>query len=72
MVRERLRRELRRQPRWWPWVMLVSASCTFTALLGGYSNDHFGGPVLHFLALGSSGALVVSSIVLLLVRDRTP
>lgn len=52
--------------------MLVSASCTFTALLGGYSNDHFGGPVLHFLALGSSGALVVSSIVLLLVRDRTP
>ena len=52
--------------------MLLSASCTFTALLGGYSNDHFGGPVLYFLALGGSGVLVVSSVVLLLLQDRTP
>ena len=71
MVRERIRQELRRQPRWWPWVMLASAACTFTALLGGDPNARFGGPVLYFLALGGSGALVVSSIALLLLRGRT-
>lgn len=35
------------------------------------SNQGFGGPVLYFVVLGGSGALLVLSIVLLLLRGRS-
>jgi hypothetical protein len=71
VIRGWVRQELQRQPRWWPWAMLVSAACTFASLLGSDSSHRFGGPVLYFVVLGGSGALVVLSIVLLVLRGRT-
>ena len=72
MIREWVRQELQRQPRWWPWVMLVSAACTFASLLLGNGPSHrLGGPVLYFVVLSGSGALVVLSIALLVLRGRT-
>ncbi|WP_127542201.1 hypothetical protein [Actinoplanes sp. OR16] len=61
---------MRKQPRWWPWVLLASAGCTFVSLLGGDPSRRFGGPVLYYVVLAGSGAIVVLSIVLLLLRDR--
>jgi hypothetical protein len=71
VILKRMRQELQREPRWWPWVMLASAACTFVSLLGGDPSRRFGGPVLYFVVLGGSGALVVLSIVLLVLRART-
>jgi hypothetical protein len=50
--------------------MLGAAGCTFVSLLGGDPSRRFGGPVLYFLALGVSGAMVVFSIILLVLRTR--
>jgi hypothetical protein len=72
VIRGWVRQELQRQPRWWPWVMLMSAACTFASLLLGSDPSHrLGGPVLYFVVLGGSGALIVLSIVLLMLRSRT-
>ncbi len=71
VIREWVRQELQRQPGWWPWVMLVSAACIFASLLGSDPSHRFGGPVLYFVVLCGSGALIVLSIVLLVLRDRT-
>ena len=71
MIRERVRQELQRQPRWLPWVMLGSTACTVVSLLSRGPNHGFGGPVLYFAVLGGSGALLVLSIALLLLRGRT-
>ena len=69
-MRDRVLRELQRQPRSFPWLMLISASCTFVALLRGGRNPGFLGPVVHYVVLCGSGALVVLSIVLLVMRRR--
>lgn len=71
MIPKRVWQELRRQPRWWLRLMLFSAGCTFAALLMRGPNEGFGGPVLYFAALSSSGVLLTSSIVLLLWQSRT-
>ena len=72
MSRRRVWRELRQQPRWFPWVMLVSTACTVTSLLVSGSNSAFGGPVPYFAVLCGSGALLVLSIVLLVRRRAGP
>ncbi|BBH63364.1 hypothetical protein ACTI_00490 [Actinoplanes sp. OR16] len=51
-------------------MLLASAGCTFVSLLGGDPSRRFGGPVLYYVVLAGSGAIVVLSIVLLLLRDR--
>jgi hypothetical protein len=51
--------------------MLVSAACIFASLLGSDPSHRFGGPVLYFVVLCGSGALIVLSIVLLVLRDWT-
>lgn len=71
MIRDRVRQELQRQPRWLSWVLLVSTACTFASLLMRGRNHGFGGPVLYFVVLVGSGALLVLSIALLLLRGRT-
>jgi hypothetical protein len=52
-------------------VVLVSAACTFASLLGSDPSHRFGGPVLYFVVLGGSGALIVFSLALLVLRGRT-
>ena len=72
VIREWVRQELQRQPRWQPWAMLVCAAGILASLLLGNGPSHrFGGPILYFVALAGSGALLVLSIVLLVLRDRT-
>lgn len=71
MIRERVLEELQRQPSWWPWMMLVSTTCTFAALLFSGPGHRFGGPVLYFVALCGSGALLVLSIALVVLRHRS-
>ena len=71
MIPQRVWREMRRQPRWLLWAMLLSASCTCASLLMRGPHRGFGGPVLYFVGLGVSGALLVSSVVLLLLRAGT-
>ena len=51
--------------------MLVSMAGTFTSLLSRGPSHRFGGSVLYFVGLCGSGALVVLSIVLLVLRGRT-
>nr|WP_296072394.1 hypothetical protein [uncultured Actinoplanes sp.] len=68
---ERVRRDRWRQPRWFPWVMLVSAACTCASLLSSGPSHRFGGPVLYVVVLCGSGALLVVSIVLLVLRRRS-
>ncbi|WP_089021110.1 hypothetical protein [Micromonospora coriariae] len=70
VIRERVLHELQRQTRWWPLGMLVSTACTFAALLVSGPNSRFGGPLLYVVVLCGSGALLVLSIVLLVLRDR--
>jgi hypothetical protein len=50
--------------------MLISAGCTFASLLMRGPNQGFGGPVLYFSVLCGSGALLVSSMFLMLVAGR--
>lgn len=67
--------ELRRQPRWFLWVMLVGTGCTFASMLMRGPNHAFGGLVLYFAVLSGSGAMLVSSVVLMLLhmaRSRQP
>lgn len=71
MFRARVLQELERQPRGLLWLMLVSAACTFAALLSSGPNHRFGGPVLYIVVLCGSGALLMLSIVLLVLRGRT-
>jgi hypothetical protein len=66
----RMWQELRRQPRWFLWAMLVSAGCTFASMLMRGPNHGFGGPVLYFVVLGGAGALLATSVVLMLLRRR--
>lgn len=70
-MRERVWRDLRRQSGWFPWVMLASAGCTFASLLLSGPGNRLGGPVLYFVVLCGSGALLVLAIVLLVVRRRS-
>jgi hypothetical protein len=68
--RERVRQELRRQPRWVLWVLLASTVCTVASLLLGGRDNSLGGPVLYFVVLCGSGALLLLCVVALLVRGR--
>ncbi|SCG72757.1 hypothetical protein [Micromonospora humi] len=60
----------RRQPRWFLWVVLVSSGCTLASLVMRGPHHGFGGPVLYFAVLSGSGAMLVSSVVLILLRAR--
>ncbi|MET8832972.1 hypothetical protein ABZV78_03520 [Micromonospora sp. NPDC004540] len=51
-------------------MMLVSTACTLAALLFSGPGHRFGGPVLYFVVLCGSGALLVLSIALLVLRHR--
>ncbi|MCZ7438701.1 hypothetical protein O7598_19980 [Micromonospora sp. WMMC241] len=59
-----------RQPQWFLWVVLVSSSCTLASLLMRGPNHGSGGPVLYFAVLFGSGAMLVASVVLILLRAR--
>jgi hypothetical protein len=49
----------------------LSSTATFVSRLLDDPYDNFGGPVLHFVVLGGSGALLATAIVLLMVRRKT-
>ncbi|WP_229073372.1 hypothetical protein [Actinoplanes sp. DH11] len=59
----------RRSPRPMLWTA-ISALCVFGARLLSGPDDSFGGPVLHYVVLGASGAVLATSIVLLVRQGR--
>jgi peptidoglycan/LPS O-acetylase OafA/YrhL len=71
VTREQMRRELRRQPRWLFWVVLVSTGLTLASTLMGDPDHGFGGPVLRLVVMCGSGLLLVLCIVLILLRGGT-
>lgn len=62
--------DLRRQPQWSLRVMLGSSGCTFASVLMSGPNRALGGPALYFVVLLGSGAMLVLSIMLMLLRGR--
>lgn len=69
--RGRLRAELRRQPGWVLWLVLVAAGFALVGVLLGGSGDRFGGALLHYVVLFGAGALLLVAGALLLVRGRS-
>ncbi|MFF5173092.1 hypothetical protein ACFY3U_10695 [Micromonospora sp. NPDC000089] len=70
MILKRMWQDLRRQPRWFLWVMLVSAGGTFTSMLLSGPNRGLGGWVPYVVVLCGAGAVLASSVVLLLLQGR--
>ncbi|BEL06333.1 hypothetical protein Q0Z83_045240 [Actinoplanes sichuanensis] len=60
---------------WWHngtvlWSVALSSTAIFVSRLLDDPYDNFGGPVLHFVVLGGSGALLATAIALLVVRRK--
>ncbi|MEU8658096.1 hypothetical protein [Actinoplanes philippinensis] len=60
---------------WWHngtalWSMAVSSMGIFISRLLDDPYDDFGGPLLHFFVLGGSGALLATTVVLLVMRHK--
>lgn len=70
VIPKRMWQDLRRQPRWFLWAMLISTGGTFASMLMSGPNYGFGGPLVYFAVLFGSGAMLVSSVVLMLLRRR--
>ncbi|MFI5836224.1 hypothetical protein ACIA5A_21370 [Micromonospora sp. NPDC051300] len=51
-------------------MVLVSSSCTLASLVMRGPDHGFGGPLLYFAVLSGCGAMLVSSVVLILLRVR--
>ncbi|MEU4564830.1 hypothetical protein AB0F72_41155 [Actinoplanes sp. NPDC023936] len=61
---------------WWHngtalWPMALSSMGVFISRVLDDPYDNFGGPLLHFIMLGGSGALFATTIALLVIRRRT-
>ncbi|WP_328468868.1 hypothetical protein OHA21_00260 [Actinoplanes sp. NBC_00393] len=53
------------------WLMAMSSMGIFISRLLDDPYDSFGGPLLHFIVLGGSGALFATTVVMLVVQRNT-